>query len=159
VQTSSREFNLSPFYSFGDEMKGQGLHFVPFMHLVEVRHVTWKGNYIQMFQLVVAFWITGGEGAAEGRLTPRDVETGWYVCATNVRYLRGTSSVMERLTVTTTGPAVEVTRRSYSCSSGNRSLRAVALYLARRLHCIDGSDKRREASVGCFFLAPTWQLE
>jgi hypothetical protein len=43
-----------------------------------------------------------------------------------VRYLRGTSSVMERLTVTITGPAVEVTRRFSSGSSGNRSLRAAA---------------------------------
>jgi hypothetical protein len=68
-----------------------------------------------------------------------------------MRYLRGTSGVMERLTVTITGPAVEVTRHSYSGSSGNRNLRAVALYLARRRHCTDGSGKSRKASVGMLF--------
>lgn len=50
--------------------------------------------------------------------------------------------------MTTTGPAVEVTRRFSSGSSGNLSLCAAALYLVRRRHCIDGSGKRREASVG-----------
>lgn len=50
---------------------------------------------------------------------------------------------MGRLTVAITGPAVAVTRRFSSGTSGNR--RAAA---ARRRHCIDGSGKRREASVG-----------